>query len=164
MQDGNEDGIPGVVIVITDSQGDTYTVTTDTDGKYSLDVPIGLTTTDIDNSTVPDNYVRTEGEDVSTIFVPANGSVTDIDGFVPPGAIIGVIFNDTDGDGVQDAGEVGIPGVVIEILVTIYVNDGSLMPQIAREDHYTTGINEEIECRARWPMLMKRMQNSARNT
>ncbi|MFK7957536.1 MAG: beta strand repeat-containing protein [Lysobacterales bacterium] len=117
VQDPGEPGIPGVQVIITDSGGGTQTVTTDPNGGYSASVPPGSTTVDIVDSTLPPNVTRTEGTDPTTVTVPPGGTASDIDGFEPPdGTVTGVIYEDTNGNGMQDPGEPGIPGV--EVLIT----------------------------------------------
>ena len=79
-------------------------------------MPAGSTTADVDESTLPAGYVQTAGTDPSTVNVPA-GSTTDIgeDGYQPQGTVTGHLFRDTNGNGVQDAGEDGIANVTIEL-------------------------------------------------
>jgi hypothetical protein len=118
QQDPGEPGISGVEIEVTDSAGNTQTVTTDEKGEYSATVPPGNTTVTIDETTLPGGSTQTEGGNPSTVTVPANGVGTDVDGFAPPadaGTVTGVIYEDLDGNGQQDPGEPGIPGVEIEV-------------------------------------------------
>ena len=72
-----EPNLPGVDVVITDSQGGTQTVTTDANGDYSATVPAGSTTADIDESTLPAGSAQTAGSDPTTVNVPAGGSAND---------------------------------------------------------------------------------------
>jgi len=118
VQEPNEKGIPGVEVKITDSQGKEYIVTTNEKGKYEQIVPEGNTTTDINETTLPQGYTQTGGEDTTTVVVPTGGVAKDIDGFQPPSnasKVKGVIYLDENGDGEQNDNEKGISGVVVKI-------------------------------------------------
>ena len=115
VQDPSEPGLPGVDVVIIDSEGNVFTLTTDATGMYTAEVPAGPTVTDIVESTLPEGSVQTVGTDPTTVDVPAGGTATDLDGFEPTGKIVGIVFEDTNGNGVQDPGEPGIPNVSVEI-------------------------------------------------
>ena len=115
VQDPSEPGLPGVDVVITDSEGNVFTLTTDATGMYMAEVPAGPTVTDIVESTLPEGSVQTVGTDPTTVDVPAGGTATDLDGFKPTGKIVGIVFEDTNGNGVQDPGEPGIPRVSVMI-------------------------------------------------
>lgn len=117
-QDTGEPGFSGVQIAITDSIGNVQTVTTDVNGGYSATVPSGSTQLDVDESTLPGGSVQTEGSEITTLIVPANGSATDIDGYQPPpnqGTLSGIVYEDSNGNGTQDSGEAGIAGVDVSI-------------------------------------------------
>ena len=73
MQDPGEPGIEGVDVVITTSDGTTFTLTTDTMGMYMAEVPIGETTIDIDERTLPPGAEQTVGTDPTTGDVPPDG-------------------------------------------------------------------------------------------
>ena len=139
-QDSGEPGIPNVKVVITDSNGDTQTVTTNTNGNYSVEVPVGSTEIDIVKSTLPDGAIQTVGTDPSTVVVTAGSTVTELDGFyfpteaptappspvpssspsesptsTPTGRIRGLIYEDVNGNGKRDAGEPRIPNVKVVV-------------------------------------------------
>ncbi|KAG1694868.1 Serine-aspartate repeat-containing protein D [Nymphon striatum] len=120
-QDASEPGISGVQVVITDSEGNSQTVTTDTDGTYGATVPAGSTSIDIVNSTLPVGSTQTEGTDPTVVTVPANGFATDRDGFNTPivqpllGLVEGIVYLDTNNNGQQDNGEAGIANVRVNI-------------------------------------------------
>ena len=136
VQDIGETGIAGVTVELTGFDGNgnpvTLTTITDADGHYVFDGLLAgaytLTVTDLG----PDGVVGT-GDELLTGLTLAPGSFDNqlvnvlagetndtIDiGYVPtPGtATIGdLIWSDADGDGIQDAGEAGIGGVVINVL------------------------------------------------
>ena len=80
-QDPGEPGISGVDVLITDSSGETFTLTTDATGMCVAEVPIGDTVIDIDETTLPDGYEQTVGSNPTTVVVPAGGTATDLDGY-----------------------------------------------------------------------------------
>lgn len=115
---GTDTPLPDVTLVITDSNGVTYTVTTDSDGYFSQIVPVGNTTVDIDNSDgdLPANLVLTGGSsDPTTVNVPGGGVATDNTGYVLLATIGDRVWLDLNGDGVQDANEPGLAGVEVEL-------------------------------------------------
>ncbi len=107
-----------VTVIITDSNGVTYTVITDGNGYFSQIVPAGATTVDVDNSDsdLPANVVLTGGStDPTTVTVPGGGTVTDDTGYVLLASIGDYIWLDLNGDGVQDANEPGLAGIDVEL-------------------------------------------------
>ncbi|HPL75025.1 MAG TPA: SdrD B-like domain-containing protein, partial [Candidatus Sumerlaeota bacterium] len=116
VQDAGEPDLSGVDVVITDSLGGTQTVTTDVNGNYTATVPAGSTTANIDETTVPAGSVLTAGSDPQTVIVPGgSNAATDPVGYQQQGTISGHIFNDINGNGVQDAGEPDLAGVDVVI-------------------------------------------------
>jgi hypothetical protein len=79
-QDPGEQGILNVDVVITDKNGDTQTVTTNSNGEYKTIVPAGSIVIDIDETTLPPGFVQTVGTNPTTVTVPAGGVATDLDG------------------------------------------------------------------------------------
>ena len=149
-QDPGEPGIPNVDVVITDSNNDKLTLTTDSNGEYSAKVPVGSTVIDIVENTLPPGYVQTVGTDPTTVVVPAEGTATDLDGYFiptdpptksptasptssptksptaaptpkPTGTVTGTVFKDVNNNGEQDPGEPGIPNV--DVVITDSNND-----------------------------------------
>ena len=117
MKDANETGFRYVTVVITDRLELTTTVTTDSNGLYSAKVLAGNATTDIVESTLPLGFERVSGVDPSSLDVPENGTVAEFDGFLAgtTGLLQGLVFEDLDGDGVQDDGEPGLEGMNVFI-------------------------------------------------
>ncbi|GAA1097995.1 hypothetical protein GCM10009668_14180 [Nocardioides dubius] len=145
IQDAGEDGIAGVVLVLTGPDGEPVTdihgdpvgpATTDANGEYSFDhlppLPAGQSytvTIDTDASAAalaglaPTLTGQGNGETDSSTGSATSGDLTEdgdrdpsLDfGFYPlPGVSVGdLIWFDKDRDGVQDAGEPGIEGVVL---------------------------------------------------
>ncbi|MCX6046749.1 MAG: hypothetical protein NT075_16720, partial [Chloroflexi bacterium] len=112
----SEPDLPSITVIITDSLGVTHTVSTDANGNYTATVPVGSTTADVDEATLPAGYVQTAGADPSTVTALA-GNTIDIgnDGYQPQGAVTGHIFEDTDGNGAQDGGEPDLPNITVVI-------------------------------------------------
>ncbi len=81
--DPGERACSNTTVLITDSTGLTYTVTTDPNGIYTAtNVTIGTATVDIINP--PAGYVQTAGTDTSTVTVPPAGiGNAGIDGYQP---------------------------------------------------------------------------------
>lgn len=126
VQDGNEEGIPGVVIQLYDENGNWVAeTTTDADGKYLFeDLRPGDYTVQVDVATLPEGVAQTFDADggldnQSSLTLGAGEHNPDQDfGYNYNGSIGDTVWLDLDGDGVQDAGEQGIPGV------TVYLYDG----------------------------------------
>jgi hypothetical protein len=132
-QDGGEAGVPGVTVRLLDSSGSVVATTvTDANGYYIFkNVPAGDYTVEIDAPLGMDaTYDFDGGLDNSTDLSLAVGEErSDIDfglNWVPPvstdnpatgatGAIGDRIWNDADGNGIQDPGESGIAGVTVNL-------------------------------------------------
>lgn len=120
-QDVGEPNLPGVGVLVTTSTGQVFTAVTDASGNYNVPgVPIGSATVDIVNSSLPPGLVQTEGTDPTPVTVPAGPVNAGNDGYRPPvvsggGGVTGLIFLDYDGNGTQDPGEPGIPGVSVMV-------------------------------------------------
>jgi uncharacterized repeat protein (TIGR01451 family) len=94
--DTNTDGVytlgidvplPSVIVVVTDSLGGVYTLTTDSNGYFSQTVPAGSTVVDVRDSTLPAGSTLTPGNtDPTTLIVPVGETATDNTGYVAPAA------------------------------------------------------------------------------
>ena len=119
-QDSGEPGIANVSILITDADGTIQTVITDTDGNWNASLIVGQTTINIDQNTLPDGAVQTQGSNPTVVTIEeatnANGG---IDGYYIPlqlGTVNGLVFEDINGNETQDEGELGIENVSISII------------------------------------------------
>ena len=123
VQDGSEPGIPGVVVTLTNGSS-TTTATTDGAGAYSFSglVPGSYTV----SITAPSGYVAspqnagTPSTDSNngagtTVAIAGNTDDTIDFGFYQLGAIGDFVWNDVNGNGVQDGTETGIAGVVVTL-------------------------------------------------
>jgi len=112
VQDPGEPNIIGAEVLVTDSNGNTQTVFTDSNGDYTATVPAG--STEIEVIGVPGT--QTEGTNPTTVDAVANDDTfSDNDGFYTPATVSGHLFADTNGDGIQGPGEPDLVGVEIEI-------------------------------------------------
>lgn len=132
--DAGEHGIPGVTVTLTgvDDLGNPVTVTTTTDGNgnYLFDGlrPGTYTVTELqppawfDGSDVLGTGGGTLGNDSQSAITLAGGqhAVAHNFGEIPPSSLGDFVWIDSDRDGVQDTGEVGLAGVT----VNLYAADG----------------------------------------
>ena len=143
VQDAGEDGLAGVTVGLYDSTGTVLitATTTDSQGRYVFSgLPAGDFVVRVDSSTLPAGLAAnptydldsgTTGPDGQTAITVAAGVHDDTADFgfnwVSPtssvnpgpgatGAIGDRIWNDANGNGVQDAGEAGIAGVAVRLL------------------------------------------------
>lgn len=117
-----EDGVPGNDDVV-------FTETTDVDGHYlRANVPAGLVRVSYDPGALPAGYVPSSDLDgsiapgsaasaeVTLTTVAPNDVRLDVDFAVAGDAQLhGIVFDDRNGNGVRDAGEVGVPNVDVEV-------------------------------------------------
>ncbi len=117
--DAGPDGMPG--------GGDDVsagTVTTDANGNYLFDrLSPGTYYVDVDGATLPSGLATSPGttDPSSVVTITAEEVFLDVDfGYSnadPASAIIGdFVWSDADADGVQDAGEIGLAGVDVELI------------------------------------------------
>ncbi len=121
-----EPGIGGVVITLTTETHQTFTTTTAGDGSYSFrDVTEGNYT--VSAGAIP-GFIRTTQGTVNIAVSPGGSAHADF-GYQQQGTISGVIFEDRNGNGVRDAGEPGIGGVVVtyEGGSTVTAGDGTYL-------------------------------------
>ncbi|PPK97185.1 SdrD B-like protein, partial [Nonlabens xylanidelens] len=116
-QDSGEPDLANVDVVLTPTFGDPITVTTDANGDYSGNVFAGDVSVNIDDTTLPVGTVQTEGTDPTTVVAVSGSTVTEENnGFNAPATLQGLVYNDVNGNGTQDAGEPGLSGV--DVLIT----------------------------------------------
>jgi uncharacterized protein (DUF2141 family) len=123
VQDAGEPGISGRTITVTGAGPDgqfgtaddiTSTATTDNNGRYSIpNLPAGNYRATVTNP--PDGLFPSQTPP-ATITLAAGQNIDTVDfGFAQPGTIGDTVYNDTNGNGVQDAGEPGISGRTITV-------------------------------------------------
>ncbi len=108
-----EPGTAGVQVCATPTSGAAICDTTDSNGEYLIEVPAG--TYNITPVNPPAGATATTPVPHGPVTVSPGDQHLDADfGFFPLGATIGgYIWDDTDGNGQQDAGEEGIAGVMV---------------------------------------------------
>ena len=132
--DAGEAGIAGVTVTLsgTDDLGNpvTATTTTDANGDYTFDNLLSGTYTVVE--TQPATHVdgvddagsvggdaTTVNDEISGIVLPAGVDAVEYDfGEISLSSISGTVFDDLNNDGVQDAGELGIAGVTVDLVGT----------------------------------------------
>ncbi len=130
IQDVGEPGLAGVTVNVLDAVNAVVgTTVTAADGSYLVS---GLTPAAYTVQFVAPGYSFTAqdsgGDDTvdsdpgptgttASITVSSGDSITSVDAGVEPILLGDFAFVDTDGDGVQDAGEPGLGGVVVDLLV-----------------------------------------------
>ena len=113
-QDPGEPDLANVDVLVTDSLGHVTTNATDANGDWSASVPPGSTSADVDETDpqYPAGYTQTEGDDPTVATAVAGDSVdAGNDGYYLPANLGNFVWNDLDGNGIQDPGEPGIPSV-----------------------------------------------------
>ena len=125
VQESGETGINGVTVQLLDSGGNVVaTTTTSGDGNYAFnDLVAGTYTVRIVASSLPAGLVETYDLDgtgtqhTATFTLAAGTSRTDVDfGYRGTASIGDRVWNDANGNGVQDSGETGINGVTVDLL------------------------------------------------
>jgi protocatechuate 3,4-dioxygenase beta subunit len=116
VQDPGETGLSGVTIELLDTNGNVVaTATTGANGSYSFpNVAPGAYTV---RETDPAGFTSTTLNTLPISVAPGGAAIANF-GNQPQGAVSGTVFNDLNGNGVQDPGETGLSGVTIELLDT----------------------------------------------
>ena len=114
-QDAGENGIPNLILDITTEVGVSLQVTTDTNGEWSAEVPLGNTIISIDETqnVLPTYPFQTEGTNPTVYQVLINETYSQVDGFTPGGLLEGLIYLDSNNNGQQDSGEEGISNIEV---------------------------------------------------
>jgi uncharacterized repeat protein (TIGR01451 family) len=118
-QDIGEPNLPNIDVVLTDQFGGIHTVSSNGNGDWTANyIPAGTVTVDVNNSDpdMPAGAIQTAGTDPQNVTVN-DGLTTDAgsDGYALPSTIFGLVFIDTDNDGIKDAGEGPIQGVRLDL-------------------------------------------------
>ena len=113
-----EVGASGIVITITDSEGNTQDVTSQ-DGTYSFS-NVAEGSVDIVISSLPAGYILIDGSSLSfsADITPNQNNIAHDTGYTLPtplGSLHGTVYADTNGNGQKDAGEIGQAGITVNI-------------------------------------------------
>lgn len=151
VQSESENGVSGVMLELAGNY-----VFTGSDGSYSFyQIPAGAYTI---NMTTPAGFASTTSN--SQVFNLSGSDGANVAfGIRPDGVINGFAFNDSNGNGDQDEGEVGISGVVITLdgggsattnvdgsFVYTFLNSGSKVIAAASPTEYvaTTSLSQSL--------------------
>ncbi len=120
-QQPGEPGLDGVTVNLRDEFGTIVATTVTTDGSYSFtDLAPGDYIVDVDETTLPlTGPVLTTGNEPYPVTLAEDEDNTDADfGYYQPATVGDLVWNDLNGDGVQDAGEPGIATATVNVYAT----------------------------------------------
>jgi protocatechuate 3,4-dioxygenase beta subunit len=138
LQDAGEPGLAGVTVRLYDSTNTLVgTTTTDSGGSYQFQVgpggyqvefvaPAGYAHSPMDRGTDAnlDSDVDPATSRTGTFVLPTGGVLNNVDaGFYQLAAVGDFAWQDTNGNGIQDAGEPGLAGVTVRL----YTSGGTLV-------------------------------------
>ncbi len=123
VQDKVENGIAGATVKLLINGSVLLTTVTADNGSYGFSGRTAGTYTV--EETDPDGYISTTDNRVDVTVGPGVAATANF-GDIPEGTVSGVVFTDTNGNGVQDAGEKGIGGVTVNLLNNQDVVIGSM--------------------------------------
>lgn len=110
--DASEIGIVGVTVTLRSGGSVIATTTTDAEGRYSFsNIPAGQYTVE---ETQPAGYGSSTADSVA-VDLTAGGTTPTIDFGDTVGSLAGLVYNDTNNNGVVDPGEPGITGVAVQL-------------------------------------------------
>jgi len=169
-QDGEstgEDGVPGITVNLIDENGDTVATTmTDNNGNYLFtQVPGGTYTVAVDKAATElaaafrtydaDGFAPPSGN-ISVVVLPEGGENLDQDfGYAQPASIGNFIFLDANANGIQDTGEAGVSGAVVNLFE---VDPATGQPGTAVLATVTTGDDGEYEFTSLDPRIVYTVQ------
>lgn len=115
IREAGEPGVPSWTFRLTNPQGNGSVISTGTDGAVTVgNVPAGVWNIEEVVDPMWAAITPVSGQ----VTVPAGGLGTFVAGNVRPAPISGVVYIDTDRDGIRDAGEVGRAGVKVTLTGT----------------------------------------------
>lgn len=127
-QDLSESGLANITVTLTgdfdnDGTNETLTTVTDFNGLYYFNnLPSGVFSIMVDESTLPESFVITSDPDatsdsISTVTLGASETNNDQDfGYTETGSIGDTVFFDLNNNGIEDIGDMGIPGVEVVLV------------------------------------------------
>jgi uncharacterized repeat protein (TIGR01451 family) len=117
VRQAGEPGVPGWVFRLTNPQGNPSVAVTGSDGTVTItSVPAGVW--QVAELVDPMWVAITPATGTVTVPSPTGGTGVFTAGNARPAPISGVVYTDTDSDGIRDAGEVGRPGVRLDLVGT----------------------------------------------
>jgi len=118
IQTPGEPNMANVMVTITNTAGFSITVTTNSNGNWTIQGPSGLVTITIDtgSSGFPLGATQTEGTNPSTATIATNNTTfAGNNGFFSTGTLTGHLYYDLDQNGTQSANEPNMPNVTVFI-------------------------------------------------
>ncbi|WP_304036270.1 gliding motility-associated C-terminal domain-containing protein [Mesonia mobilis] len=125
QQDLGEPDMPNIDVLITDALGGQFTLVTDNDGNWNIDLPTGSTEILVDETDIdfPTGAIQTEGTNPTSIVIVAATTISQIDGFYIENTsseeLSGHLYYDVNGNGTQDFGEPNLPNVDVQVTNSI---------------------------------------------
>ncbi len=117
VQSTGEPNLSSVAVTITPSAGAAINVATNANGDYTALVPAGSVSV---NVTDPVGTVLTTSNDPQVVVVAAgNTVVATAIGFQPVGSVGGHVFEDLNGNGVQDIAEPNLAGIAVTVVPSV---------------------------------------------
>jgi hypothetical protein len=128
-----EPGLPNISVIITDDQGSSQTLETDTKGRYAATVVPGQVTIDVNENDpdLPYGSILSTDNDPTIVYISAGGSHREDFGFeLLPATVTGLVWWDDDGDGERDPTgyEPGLPNI------SVIITDGQGSSQTLETD------------------------------
>ncbi len=132
IQDTDEPGVFGISVTVVSPGSDgvigtsddlVITAVTDSDGNYLIEgLPSDVTQVSIDPGELPTGFSVSSDLDggdltVTTVTLAADETRLDVDyALIGDASLSGVVWDDSNGDGVRDPGETGIAGVTVIVV------------------------------------------------
>ncbi len=132
IQDPGEPGVPGISVTVTSPGSDgvigssddlVISTVTDADGNYLISgLPSDVTQVSLDPGELPPGFSVSsdlDGGDPTTTTITLADDETRLDVDYPlvgDATLSGVVWDDSDGDGIRDPGETGIGGVTVMVV------------------------------------------------
>ena len=125
VQDAGEPGLPNVTVTATCAGPDAIpgnaddvvrSTASNAAGAYVIaNLPPGACVVDVDETTAPPGMVTTTTDPLPVTLTPGQVLTTADFGFTGTGSIGDTVFNDTNGDGTQQGGELGINAIPVVV-------------------------------------------------
>jgi uncharacterized repeat protein (TIGR01451 family) len=113
--DAGEPPLPSVSVVITGNGVPAVQVWLDSNGWFTLTVPPGPFNLSVVPASVPAGFVLTSNNDQNSGVAVAGSNFTGYIGYQGRGDVVGMAFNDINGNAEFDEGEAGLPNVVVSL-------------------------------------------------
>lgn len=131
LHNEGEPALLGVQVVVTGNGVSAVTVTVDANGLFTVTVPPGPFTLSVVPASVPAGFVLTSDNEQQAGNAVAGANTTGKIGYQGRGNVNGMAFNDINGNTVQDAGEGGLPNVVVTLTKAALIGAASVDMPVA---------------------------------